>query len=199
MFMRRVSGGSAAIVRARPLRRVDKGGPLRAMNAPWTFSRDKASSPSSSSGCRACGGIFDVSGQEKQLAELEERAGDPALWQDATAAAQLQRDRSRLEKTVNEFKKLDKLIGAGIVLGAGALLLLPGLVLLLVALAYYLAQGGMSPATASLISSVVALAIGGVLLALGLSRLKAVRLVPNKTLRQIQQDVAVVKEVRQES
>jgi hypothetical protein len=96
-------------------------------------------------------------------------------------------------------EKLDKLIGAGIMLGAGALLLLPGLVLLLVALAYFLAENGMSPATASLISSFVALAIGGILLAVGLSRLKAVRLVPNKTLRQIQQDVAVVKEVRQES
>jgi hypothetical protein len=96
-------------------------------------------------------------------------------------------------------EKLDKLIGAGIMLGAGALLLLPGLVLLLVAFAYFLAERGMSPALASLISGVAALAIGGILLVVGLNRLKAVRLVPNKTLRQIQQDVSIVKEVRQES
>jgi hypothetical protein len=95
-------------------------------------------------------------------------------------------------------EKVDKLIGAGIMLGAGALLLLPGLVLLLVAFAYFLAQQGMTPAAASLISGGGALAIGAVLLIVGLNRLKAVRLVPNKTLRQIQQDVAVVKEVRQE-
>jgi uncharacterized membrane protein YqjE len=96
-------------------------------------------------------------------------------------------------------EKLDKLIGAGIVIGAGALLLLPGLVLLLVAFAYFLAEGGMSPAAASLVSGAVALALGAVLLMVGLSRLKSVRLVPNKTLHQIQQDVAVVKEVRHES
>jgi hypothetical protein len=95
-------------------------------------------------------------------------------------------------------EKLDKLIGAGIMLGAGALLLLPGLVLLLVAFAYFLVEeGAMSPAAASLVSAVVALAIGGLLLIVGLNRLKTVRLVPNKTIRQIQQDVAVVKEVRQ--
>jgi hypothetical protein len=90
-------------------------------------------------------------------------------------------------------EKLDKLIGAGIMLGAGALLLLPGLVLLLVAFAYFLAERGMSPAASSLISAVVALAIGAALLVVGLNRLKRVRLVPNKTLRQIQQDVSIVK------
>jgi membrane protein implicated in regulation of membrane protease activity len=91
-------------------------------------------------------------------------------------------------------EKLDKLIGAGIMLAAGALLLLPGLVLLLVAFAYFLAERGMSPAASSLISAVVALAIGAALLVVGLNRLKQVRLVPNKTLRQIQQDVSIVKQ-----
>jgi membrane protein implicated in regulation of membrane protease activity len=91
-------------------------------------------------------------------------------------------------------EKLDKLIGAGIMLAAGALLLLPGLVLLLVAFAYFLAERGMSPAASSLISAVVALAIGAALLVVGLNRLKQVRLVPNKTLRQIQQDVPIVKQ-----
>ena len=95
-------------------------------------------------------------------------------------------------------EKVDRLAGAGIFLGAGALLVLPGLVLLLVALAYWLAQSGMNPALSSLISGVIALAIGAVLLMVGVNKLKAERLVPNKTIRQIQQDVAVVKEVRQE-
>jgi hypothetical protein len=95
-------------------------------------------------------------------------------------------------------EKLDKVIGAGVVLGAGALLLLPGLLLLLDAVAAFLVEGGMRPSIAALITGGGALLIGAILLMVGLNRLKAVRLVPNKALRQIQQDVAVVKEARQE-
>jgi hypothetical protein len=56
----------------------------------------------------------------------------------------------------------------------------------------------MRPSIAALITGGGALLIGAILLMVGLNRLKAVRLVPNKALRQIQQDVAVVKEARQE-
>ena len=89
-------------------------------------------------------------------------------------------------------EKVDKLAGAGIIMGAGALLLLPGLVLLLESVAEFLVEGGMRPAIAALISGGGALLIGAILLMLGLNRLKSVRLVPNKTLRQIREDVAVV-------
>lgn len=95
-------------------------------------------------------------------------------------------------------EKLDKLIGAGVILGVGALLLLPGLVLLLAAVAAFLVDAGMRPGVAALIAGGGALLIGGILMMVGLNRLKSVRLVPNKTLRQIQQDAAVLKEVRQE-
>src|SRR4026208_417249 len=87
-------------------------------------------------------------------------------------------------------EKIDKLAGAGIMIGAGAVLLLPALVILLEAGGLASGEPGWSPAVASLVVAVVVLAIGGVLCAIGLSRLKHVSLVPDKTIRQIQQDVA---------
>jgi len=95
-------------------------------------------------------------------------------------------------------EKIDKLAGAGIMIGAGAVLLLPALVILLEAAVIALSDAGWSPAVASLVVAVVVLAIGGVLCAIGLSRLKQVSLVPDKTIRQIQQDVAAATETRYE-
>ena len=93
-------------------------------------------------------------------------------------------------------EKIDKLIGAAIMIGAGAVVLLPALVILLQAAVFALSDAGWSPAAASLIVAVVVLAIGGALCAIGLSRLKHVSLVPKKTIRQIEQDVAVATETR---
>ena len=47
---------------------------------------------------------------ERQLVEIEERSGDPALWQDAQAAAKLQQERTRLERVVQQFRYVGKLI-----------------------------------------------------------------------------------------
>jgi|SRR6185295_12904440 len=93
-------------------------------------------------------------------------------------------------------EKLEKLIGAAIIVGAGAMLLLPALVILLEAAVAGLIQGGMRPATAALIIGGATLLLGVALLFAGLGRLKAINLVPDKTLRQLQQDVAVAKESR---
>jgi hypothetical protein len=95
-------------------------------------------------------------------------------------------------------EKIDKLVGAAIMIGAGAVLLLPALVILLQAAVAGLIDAGWSAAVAALVIGAAALAIGGVLCAMGLSRLRAVSLVPNKTIRQIQQDVAVATETRYE-
>lgn len=48
---------------------------------------------------------------ERQLVEIEERSGNPELWQDAAAAAKLQQERTRLERTAQQFRHLAKLIG----------------------------------------------------------------------------------------
>jgi hypothetical protein len=95
-------------------------------------------------------------------------------------------------------EKIDKLTGAAVLIGAGAVLLLPALVILLQALVVALAERGWSPALAALLVGVGTLAIGAVLVAIGLGRLKSVSLVPQKTIKQIQQDVAVATETRYE-
>jgi hypothetical protein len=95
-------------------------------------------------------------------------------------------------------EKIDKLTGAAVLIGAGAVLALPALVILLQGLVVALAESGWSPALASLFVGVGTLAIGAVLVGIGLGRLKSVSLVPQKTIKQIQQDVAVATETRYE-
>lgn len=95
-------------------------------------------------------------------------------------------------------EKIDRLTGAAVMIGAGAVLVLPALVILLQALVAALAQRGWSPALAALLVGIGTLAIGAVLCAVGFGRLKSVSLVPQKTIKQIQQDVAVATETRYE-
>src|SRR5215470_1922808 len=70
-------------------------------------------------------------------------------------------------------EKIDKVTGAGIILGAGALLLLPGLVLLLDAVAEFLVEAGIRPSIAALIAGGGALLLGVILLIVGLNRIKS--------------------------
>jgi uncharacterized membrane protein YqjE len=95
-------------------------------------------------------------------------------------------------------EKIDKLTGAAVMMGAGAVLVLPALVILLQALVVALAQAGWPPALAALTVGALTLAFGAVLGVMGLKRLKAVSLVPEKTINQLQQDVAVATETRYE-
>ena len=84
--------------------------------------------------------------------------------------------------------------GAGL-LFAGLLLIVPALVLFLIALALFLVQQGMSPVAAHLLSGLVGAALGGVLIAVGLQRLKPSSLTPDTTIRQVQKDIAAAKEI----
>jgi hypothetical protein len=78
----------------------------------------------------------------------------------------------------------------GLVVG-GAVLLIPALVILLQAAVAGLAGLGLAVGWASLIVGGVALMIGLAILAIGVNRLKTARLVPTKTLGQLQRDAAV--------
>jgi uncharacterized membrane protein YqjE len=109
--------------------------------------------------------------------------------------ASLVRNESQLARA-EISEKLDKLIGAVIIVGLGAIMLLPAFVILLESAVAALIQGGVRPAAAALIVGGATLLIGIVLFIVGLGRLKAVNLVPDKTLRQLQQDVAIAKETR---
>jgi Putative Actinobacterial Holin-X, holin superfamily III len=81
-------------------------------------------------------------------------------------------------------------VALGLVVG-GAVLLIPALVILLQAAVAGLAAAGLAVGWASLIIGGAALLIGLALLAVGINRLKTSRLVPSRTIEQLQRDAAV--------
>jgi Putative Actinobacterial Holin-X, holin superfamily III len=76
----------------------------------------------------------------------------------------------------------------------GSVLLIPALVILLDAAVAALIRRGFEPPVAALIVGGSALALGVILALIGLSRLKAKRLMPTRTIEQWQQDAAVAKQ-----
>ncbi len=82
-------------------------------------------------------------------------------------------------------------LGLGLIVG-GAVLLIPALVILLEAAVRALEQNGMRPAEATAI--VGGCAVGFVLAAIGISRLRVKSLIPNKTIQQLQRDAATAKQ-----
>jgi hypothetical protein len=75
---------------------------------------------------------------------------------------------------------------------AGAILIIPGLVLLLEAAASTLLKAGMEDYWAQLIVGGTATVIALLLAAIGGTRFKTSRLIPSKTIEQIQHDAGVV-------
>jgi uncharacterized protein YacL len=84
--------------------------------------------------------------------------------------------------------------GLGLIVG-GAVLLIPALVILLQAAVSALVDNNVltQPWSALLVGGIVLL-IGLILAFVGMSRLKAENLVPNRTIHQLQRDVLVAKE-----
>jgi hypothetical protein len=83
---------------------------------------------------------------------------------------------------------------AGLI-GAGAVFLIPALVLLLMAMAAMLISSGFSAVAAYLITGAGAALISGALIAIGLSRLSGDALKPTMTLEQVERDKAAAKEM----
>jgi hypothetical protein len=83
---------------------------------------------------------------------------------------------------------------AGALLVCAALFLIPALVELLMALAALLQELGLRASLAHLIASGVALVVVGALAGIGVGRLRANSLVPERTVNQLQRDVAAAKE-----
>ena len=90
-------------------------------------------------------------------------------------------------------EKLQKLGGGLGLIGAGAVLVIPALVMALFALSSALIAAGWSQPLAYLTSAVVAAAVSGALFAVGIGRLKAGNLVPRETIRQLEKDKNTVK------
>jgi hypothetical protein len=86
-------------------------------------------------------------------------------------------------------------VGMGLALiGVGAVLLIPALVVLLIAAVNALQEAGFEPAIAALIVGGSALLIGVILLFIGINRMKVEKLVPSRTIHQLQEDALVAKQ-----
>ena len=84
---------------------------------------------------------------------------------------------------------------AAAMIGAGAVILMPALVLLLFAISAALIRGGLSEPAAYLLTGAGAALISAVLIAVGMSRLSGDALKPSVTLDQVQRDKVAAKEM----
>jgi thiol:disulfide interchange protein len=108
--------------------------------------------------------------------------------------AQLVQTEIRLARAELADKATSAGIGVGLLFG-GLLLIVPALVLLLIAMALFLIQRGMSPVGAHVLSGLLGAVLGGVLIGIGLQRLKPSSLSPDTTIRQVKKDIAAAKEI----
>jgi Putative Actinobacterial Holin-X, holin superfamily III len=86
---------------------------------------------------------------------------------------------------------------AAAMIGAGAVIMIPALVLLLFAAAAALIRSGLSDPVAYLIAGGGAAVVAGALIAVGLERLSGDALKPSVTLEQVQRDKLAAKEIVQ--
>jgi hypothetical protein len=84
---------------------------------------------------------------------------------------------------------------AAAMIGAGAVILMPALVLLLFAVSAALIRNGVSEPVAYLVTGAGAALVSAVLIATGLSRLSGDALKPSITLDQVQRDKVAAKEM----
>src|SRR4051812_26884629 len=100
---------------------------------------------------------------------------------------------SQLARAEMSEKITQVAFGLAFIVG-GAVLLIPALVVLLQAAVAALEQARFQPTAAAMIVGGAVLVIGIILLLVGINRLKAENLVPNKTIHQIQEDASVAKQ-----
>ena len=84
---------------------------------------------------------------------------------------------------------------ASALIGAGAVLMIPALVVLLFAIAAALMHAGISDPVAYLLTAVGAMAISGILIWVGISKLSGDALTPKVTLDQLERDKMAAKEM----
>jgi len=84
---------------------------------------------------------------------------------------------------------------ASALIGAGAVLMIPALVVLLFAIAAALMHAGMSDPLAYLLTAVGAMAVSGVLIWVGISRMSGDALTPKVTIEQLERDKMAAKEM----
>jgi hypothetical protein len=97
--------------------------------------------------------------------------------------------RTELSEKANQVGRATAMIGAG------AVILMPALVLLLFAVSAALIRGGLSEPVAYLLTGTGAALVSAALIAIGLSRLSGDALKPSMTLEQVQRDKLAAKEM----
>ena len=91
-------------------------------------------------------------------------------------------------------EKFQRLVGGGILIGAGAIAMLAALIVLLLAIVRWLEVARVPQEWGLLIVGVAVAIIGVALLAKGINNFKRTSLVPNRTLHQMRADVSAVRE-----
>ncbi|GEC17662.1 phage holin family protein [Nitrobacter winogradskyi] len=92
-------------------------------------------------------------------------------------------------------EKAQEVLAAMGLIAAGAILVIPAVVMALFALSAALIALGWSQPLSYITSAAVAAVIGGVLFAVGVNRLQAGRLVPHETMGQLEKDKDAMKEM----
>ena len=119
----------------------------------------------------------------------------PGLLSDtAEQIGKLLQNEAQLARAELSQKMTQAATGAAYMVGA-ALLSIPVLVLLLMALALLLVQQGLSPPLSHLIAAGVGLVIAGVLAMVGANYLKPAELKPRVTMRSVERDIQTAKEL----
>jgi hypothetical protein len=119
----------------------------------------------------------------------------PELFSDAVGQlAKLVGNEFELART-ELSEKAGQVGRAGALIGAGAIVLMPALVLLLFAVSAALIRGGFSEPVAYLLTGGGAALVSIALIATGLSRLSGDALKPSVTLDQVQRDKVAAKEM----
>ena len=119
----------------------------------------------------------------------------PRLFGDAVEQlGKLVRNEAQLAQAELSQKVTQAGTGAAYIAGA-AMLAVPGLVLALIALALWLGQMGVNPALAHLVAAAVGLGVSVTLALVGKSYFTPANLTPKVTFRQVEKDVAAVKEM----
>src|SRR5437016_9170126 len=119
----------------------------------------------------------------------------PELFSDAVGQlAKLVGNEFELAR-VELSEKASQVGRAAAMIGAGAVILMPALVLLLFAVSAALIRGGLSDPVAYLLTGAGSALISAVLIATGMSRLSGDALKPSVTLDQVQRDKVAAKEM----
>ena len=91
-------------------------------------------------------------------------------------------------------EKVSRVANSGALIGAGAVMMLPAVFILLLAIVRWLEVAGLPEQWGLLIVGVVVAAVGAILLMKGINNLKGSALVPRRTIEQVQADFSVAKE-----